>query len=295
MSTDTVVVTGGSGTIGRAALEALNEHGYQTVNCNRGEPEGGPEDSYRRADLTDFEDVSTALSAADPDAIVHLGMLPTPDHEPEHVVFESNAMSSYHVLEAAQESNIETVVLASSLSAMGAGFESDPIEPPYLPIDESIPLEPSNPYGMGKQALERVADGFGRRGTSPKTIVSLRFPWVTDETVQRERFLEADRRLEGIKADGGLHAAHNTLFSYLDIDDAARAIRLAVETDFTGHEPVFLSAPDTTCETPTAEVVDKRYPDADRRAEFGGHESLIETETAAELLGWEPRHSWRDL
>jgi len=295
MSTDTVVVTGGSGTIGSAALATLNEHGYRTVNCNRGGPGGGPEDEYRRVDLTDFEDVSAAFSAVEPDAIVHLGMLPTPDHGSGHVVFESNAMSSYHVLEAAQESAIETVVLASSLSAMGAGFETGLITPSYLPVDESVPLEPSNPYGMGKQAIELVADGFGRRDTPPRTITSLRFPWVTDETIQRETFLEADRRLQGIEAAGELHAAHNTLFSYLDIDDAARAIRLAVEADFTGHEPVFLSAPDTACETPTAEVVAERYPDADLRAGVDGHESLIETDKAAELLGWEPRHSWRDL
>lgn len=295
MSVETIVVTGGSGTIGRAALAALNEHGYRTVNCNRGEPEHGPEDSYQRTDLTDFEDVSAAFSAVDPDAIVHLGMIPTPDHEPGHVVFESNAMSTYHVLETGQELGVETVVLASSLSAMGAGFEPDLIAPPYLPIDEPVPLEPSNSYGMGKQALELVADGFGRRDAPPTTITSLRFPWVTDETVQRETFLKTDRRLQGIEAAGRMHAAHNTLFSYLDIDDAVRAIRLAVEADFRGHEPVFLSAPDTSCETPTAEIVAERYPDAALRAEFAGHESLIETDKAAELLGWEPRHSWRDL
>ncbi|MCU4718972.1 NAD-dependent epimerase/dehydratase family protein [Halapricum hydrolyticum] len=295
MSVETIVVTGGSGTIGRAALAALNEHGYHTVNCNRGEPEGSPEADYRRVNLTDFDAVSAALSTVDPDAVVHLGMIPTPDHEPGHAVFESNAMSTYHVLDTAQELGVETVVLASSLSAMGAGFEPDLISPPYLPIDESVPLEPSNAYGMGKQALELVADGFGRRDGSPRTITSLRFPWVTDRETQRETFLEADRRLPGIEAAGRMHADHNTLFSYLDIDDAVRAIRLAVEADFTGHESVFLSAPDTSCETPTAEVVAERYPDVDLRAEFAGHESLIETDKAAELLDWVPRHSWRDL
>jgi len=295
MAIDTVVVTGGSGTIGQAALAELNDHGFFTVNCNRGKPRGGPEDSYRTTDLTDPGEVYGSFSAVDPDAVVHLGMLPTPDHHPEHEVFESNAMSSYYVLEAAQALGVEPVVLASSLSAMGAGFESDLIEPEQLPIDESIGLTPSNPYGMGKQALETVADGFGRRDRPPRTITSLRFPWVTSKADQRETFAEADRRLVGIETSGRMHGDHNTFFSYLDIDDAARAVRLAVEADFEGHEPVFLSAPDTSCETPTGEVAERRYPDAAVRTAFEGHEALIETSKAGELLGWEPRHSWREL
>lgn len=295
MALDTVAVTGGSGTIGQAALAELNDHGYHTVNCNRGKPSGGPEDAYRTTDLTDPGDVYGSFSAVDPDAVVHLGTITTPDHHPEHAVFESNAMGSYHVLEATQSLEIETVVLASSLSAIGAGFESDPLEPESLPIDESVSLTPSNPYGMGKQTLETIADGFGRRDRAPRTITSLRFPWVTVEEDQWETFAQADRRLEGIEAAGGMHAAHNTLFSYLDIDDAARAVRLSVEADFEGHEPIFLSAPDTSCETPTAEVVEQRYPAADVRADFEGHEALIDTSEAAELLGWGPHNSWRDL
>jgi nucleoside-diphosphate-sugar epimerase len=295
MAIDTVVVTGGSGTIGRAALAELNDHGFHTVNCNRGKPSGGPEDAYRITDLTDPGAVYGSFAAVDPDAVVHLGMLPTPDHHPEHQVFESNAMSSYYVLEAAQALGVGSVVLASSLSAMGAGFEPDLIDPDFLPIDESIPLEPSNSYGMGKQTLETAAAGFGRRDRAPRTITSLRFPWVTSQEEQWETLVQADRRLEGIEATGRIHGDHNTLFSYLDIDDAARAVRLAVEADFEGHEPIFLSAPDTACETPTSEVVERRYPDAERRIDFEGHEALIDTSEAAAVLDWEPRNSWREL
>ena len=295
MAIDTVVVTGGSGTIGKATLAELNDHGFQTVNCNRGKPSGGPEDAYRTTDLTDPGEVYGSLSAAEPDAVVHLGMLPTPDHHPEHAVFESNAMSSYYVLEAAQTLGVESVVLASSLSAIGAGFESDPLAPAFLPIDESIDLTPSNPYGMGKQTLETVAAGFGRRDRAPRTITSLRFPWVTSREEQWETFVQADRRLQGIGAAGRMHADHNTLFSYLDIDDAARAVRLAVEADFEGHEPVFLSAPDTSCETPTSEVIERRYPGAEIRTDVEGHEALIDTDKAAAVLDWEPRNAWRDL
>lgn len=295
MPTDSVVVTGGSGTIGRAALAELSDRGYHTVNCNRGKPDDGPADRYVQADLTDAGAAYGALAAADPDAVVHLGTVPSPTNHPEHVVFESNAASTYHVLAAAEALDVGTVVLASSLSALGAGFEPDPIAPAFLPLDETHPLTPSTSYGIGKQAMETVGAGFGRRDGPPETVLSLRFPWVTDEAAQRETFVDADRTLAGIDAAGRLHTAHNTLFAYLDIRDAARAVRLAVESDATGHHPLYLAAADTGCETPTAEVVERRYPDAELRAEFEGHDALIDTDRAADLLGWEPRHSWRDL
>ncbi len=52
--------------------------------------------------MTDAGEAYGAFATADADAIVHLGMLSTPDHDPGHVVFESNAMSTYNVLQAAE-------------------------------------------------------------------------------------------------------------------------------------------------------------------------------------------------
>jgi len=294
MNVETVVVTGGSGTIGRAALADLGSNGYHTVNCNRGKPDDGPADGYRTTELTDPGEVYGSLAAVDPDAVVHLGMIPSPENHPEHEVFGSNAASTYHVLEAAQALAVERVVLASSLSALGAGFEPESLSPAFLPLDETHTLAPSTPYGIGKQTLETVADGFARRDRPPGSIVSLRFPWVTDADDQRETFVDPDRTLAGIEASGAMHTAHNTVCSYLDLRDAARAVRRAVEADVEGHAPVFLSAPDTTCETPTAEVVERRYPGAERRTAFEGHEALIDVGRAREMLEWEPRHSWRD-
>jgi nucleoside-diphosphate-sugar epimerase len=291
----TVAVTGGNGTVGRAALAEFGANGYRTANLNRGKPDARVADEYRTTDLTDAGEVYGSLAAAEPDVIVHLGMIPTPERHPEHVVFESNAVSTYTVLSAAQALGVEQVVLASSLSALGAGFEPDPLDPEYLPLDESHPLTPSTAYGIGKRALETVADGFGRRDRPPRTVASLRFPWVTDEATQREAFVEPDRSLEGLRTTGDLRGAHDLLFSYLDLEDAARAVRLAAEAGFEGHEACFLSAADSTAETPTRELVEARYPAAERRGELEGNGALIDTGKAKRLLGWEPRRSWRDL
>ncbi|NHN47501.1 NAD(P)-dependent oxidoreductase [Halostella sp. JP-L12] len=292
---DTVAVTGGNGELGRAVLEHLGSRGYRTVNLNRGKRREDAADEYLTTDLTDAGETYGSLARSDADAVAHLGMIPTPERTPGYVTFESNAMSTYHVLEAAASLGIDTVVLASSLSVLGAGFEEDPVDVRYLPVDEEHPITPTTSYGLGKQTLEVVADGFGRADGPPTTVSSIRFPWVTSESAMRETFAEPDRSLDALRERGAFHTARNTLFAYLPIDDAARAVRRAVEADFAGHERFFAVADDTAAALPSAELADRLYADAERRSPLSGHESLISNEKAGEVLGWAAERSWREL
>ncbi len=224
-------------------------------------------------------------------------MLPTPEVTPGYRTYESNVMSSYHVLEAAGELGIETVVLALSFSAMGGGFESEPVTVDYLPVDEAHRLTPSNPYGIGKQTLEIIADGVARRPADrPQTITSVRFPWVVDDDTARETFVEADRTLSGLRESGDFHTQHNTLFTYVHVSDAVDLVRRAIEVDFDGHERVWVSAPDTSAETSSRDIAATVFPDAEVRGlGKGDYTSLVDTSKAAELFGWEPQSSWRRL
>lgn len=293
MPPKTVAVTGGTGRIGPTVVNALRDAGYRVVNCSRSG--GSVGDANLRADMTDAGEAYGAFATADADAVVHLGMLSEPGHDPGYVVYESNAMSTYNVLEAAESLGIDTVVLASSMSALGASFEPGPVNLSYLPVDEDHPLTPSNPYGLGKQTLEVTADGFARRPDGPTTIASFRFPWMPTEAQMRETFLDADRRLAALHQSENFKTVRNTLFSYLAQADAADAVRRAVEANFEGHERFWVAADDTTAEMETAELVAEEYPDVETKTTFEGYESLVSTEKARRLLGWEPEVSWRDL
>ncbi len=290
----TVVTTGGTGRIGPTVIRALQDRGYRVVNISRS-GSGDVADSTIQANVNDAGETYGAFATADPDAVLHMGMRSSPTGAPGYVTFESNVLSTYHVLEAASALDVETVCLSSSLSALGAGFEPDPVSVEYLPVDERHPLSPSTSYGLGKQVLEVTGDGVARRNEGPETIASLRFAWVTDEAAMRESFVDADRTLADLRDAGSFHEERNTLFSYVHVDDAAELVCRAVDADFEGHEPFFVSGPDTTLETPTAEVVEDVFPEADRGREFEGHESLISTEKAERLLGWSPERSWREL
>jgi nucleoside-diphosphate-sugar epimerase len=296
--TKTVVVTGGNGRVGRGVLAYLNEEGYRTVNLSRGKRDEKHSDVYLRTDLVDAGDVYSSLGKSDADAVVHLGMIPTPDETPGYRTYESNVMSSYHVLEAAGAYGIDTVVLASSFSAVGGGFEPERITVDYLPLDESHRLTPSNPYGLGKQSLEIAADGFARRVENrPRTILSLRFPWVVDDSVACETFVEADRTLEGMRNSDHFHTQRNTLFTYVHLSDAVELVRLAAESTVRGHERFWVSAPDTSAETPTRELITEVFPDVEVRNALGDDDytSLVDTGKAREVLGWEPEWSWRQV
>lgn len=294
MSASTVAVTGGTGRIGPAVVRALREAGYRVVNCSRSGG-GDAADASLRADVTDAGEAYGAFATADADAVVHLGMLSEPGGDPGYVVYESNVMSTYNVLEAAESLEIDTVVLASSMSALGASFEPDPVRLSYLPVDEAHPTTPSNPYGLGKEVMEVTADGFARRPNGPTTVASLRFPWMPSEAEMRETFVDADRSLAGVREAGHFHTARNTLFAYLSRDDAADAVRRAVEADFEGHERFWLAAADTSAEEETAAVVREAYPEVETRTSFSEFESLVSTEKARRLLGWVPERSWREL
>lgn len=285
---ETIAVTGGNGKIGSKVLAELDEHGYRTVNVARGSRREEISDEYRTTDLLDAGEVYGSLARADADAVIHMGTIPVPTQHPGYVTYESNVMSSYHVLEAADELGLESVCLASSINALGAAFQDAPTEVSYLPVDEDHPVTPRDPYAVSKHTIEITADGFGRLSDAP-SITSLRYPWVGSGEEIDERFVTADRGLDAV-GEPGL----STLYTYLHLEDAATIARLAVEADVSGHERFWAVAADTSVAAPSEQVADECYPDADRRRRLEGTESLISIEKARTMLGWEPEHSWRD-
>jgi nucleoside-diphosphate-sugar epimerase len=288
--TNTVLVTGSTGRIGPIVVDRLADEYHVVGNSRSG---GDVGDEHVRGDMTDPGDAYGVLATSDADAVVHLGMLSNPTETPGHTTFLSTVESTYNVLEASEALGVESVVLASSMSALGAGFDPDPVHLEYLPLDEAHPLTPQDPYGLAKQVMEVTADGVGRRADAP-TITSLRVPWMPREQEVQAAFVERDRSLDAVRGHESYHAIHNTLFSYLHAEDAADLVACAVDAGHTGHEAVWAAAEDTTVALPTAELVEREYPGVETRRDFEGYESLVSTEKATALLGWEPQRGWRD-
>ena len=62
------------------------------------------------------------------DAVIHLAAIPSPDAHTAEVVFRTNVMSTFNVLEAATILGISNITMASSISALGYAFRHRPFQ-----------------------------------------------------------------------------------------------------------------------------------------------------------------------
>ncbi|MDQ3855377.1 MAG: NAD(P)-dependent oxidoreductase [Chloroflexota bacterium] len=281
-----VLVTGGSGHLGSRVVRHLIEHGYSVVNADRRpleseiEPDRADVYSYRELDLTDVGQVAGAMAGVD--AVVHLGAIPAPGRHPDETIFRQNTTSTFAVLHSASLLGIRRAVIASSLSALGMAYATHPFTPLYAPVDEEHPLLPQDPYGLSKQVDESIAATFCRR--TGMTILAYRFQWIA--SVQ-----QASETAEALR-DEPEQLAHN-LWGWVDLRDAAAACRLGLEAEVEGFEAFNITAGDTVAYQPTADLIRRYCPKTELRAELEGVASGFSTEKARRMLGYTPRHTWR--
>lgn len=281
-----VVVTGGSGKLGRAVVREFVEHGYDVINLDRvPSPDAPAEAVFIRTDLTDYGQVLNCLIGVDDrydrvDAVVHLAAVPAPGQVPDVALITNNVTASINVFHAARAAGIKNVVWASSETLLGIPMGE--FHPPYIPVDEEFAVRPQSSYSLGKAVEEEMARHFTRWDPSLK-MIGLRFSNVMDE---------AD--YAGFPWDRDPEKKSFNLWSYIDSRDGAQAVRKAVESDLTGFEAFIIASPDTVMEAPTIEFVERYIPDIERRSDIDGVSSLLSSEKARELLGYAPKYSWRD-
>lgn len=277
-----VVVTGSSGKIGSFTASYLASRGFDVVTTSRRPRSVESVAEHRSADLRNADEAFATLVGAD--AVVHLAAIPAPGLAPNAVVFANNTQSTYNVLEAAGVLGVRRVVTASSIAVLGTAYAamhavSTPIL--YVPVDEDHPLFPIDAYGIAKQADELVCAALSRRNSTE--IVALRLPWTTDST---------DYGL--LRAREELDAMSNTLWSYVDIRDAARAVELSLTATVGGFAAVYVTAADTLSECPSRELLRRFFsPGVAVRPGLEGTGTFFSNARAQELLGYTARHSWR--
>lgn len=171
MDFEKVLVTGGAGRLGRDVVAELAAHCTVRV-LDRAQQSPAAIDFP--VDVLDLEALGPAMRGFD--AVIHLAAIDSSVTAPPEVVFDTNVRGTWNVLHAAREAGVRRAVISSSSSAAGIDYTNPHMPPLYLPIDEAHPLRPSQPYGLGKQLDEQIAQGFGRRGGME--VIRLRPAWV---------------------------------------------------------------------------------------------------------------------
>jgi nucleoside-diphosphate-sugar epimerase len=194
-------------------------------------------------------------------------------------------MATFNVIEAAVRFGVPRVVNVSSETVPGFFFPERDFLPDYAPVDEQHPIRPQDPYATAKHFGEQLMDAAVRR--SGITGVSIRPSWVQWEGNYARNLSPALRDPE--------HTPSASLWAYIDAYDLADALRLAAERDTPGHEVVYIASPDNHANRPLAELVRHHHGDAIERRELDREDaSGISIRKARELLGYDPRRSWRD-
>ncbi len=272
-----VVVTGASGKAGRAVVRDLVEHDHDVFAVDLVPPADRLAPSLL-ADLTELGQTVECLAGAD--AVVHLAAIPASGIQSEETTFRTNLGSTYNVFEAARLLRLMRVVWASSETILGLPFERE--QPAYAPIDEDHPAYPESSYALSKLLAEEAARQVNRwTGIS---FVALRFSNIME--------LEDYSHFHTFWDDPQLRRWN--LWGYVDARDVAQSCRLALEADVDGAEHFIIAAADTVMNRPSAELMAAVYPNVRYEPTDGVYDTLLSTEKARRLLGYEPQHSWRD-
>lgn len=282
-----VAVTGAHGKLGRAVVTHLRDLGVDVLAVDR-VAGGDPRDvtgEFLVVDLTDYGQVVEALSGTvdehgPVDAVVHLAAIPAPGMTANAATFANNSAATYNVFAAARAAGIDTVVWASSETVLGLPFDTPP---PYAPVDEEYAPRPETTYSLNKVLEEEMARHFCR--WQPDLVaVGLRFSNVMD--------VEDYAAFPAFDADP--HLRKWNLWGYIDARDGALAVERALAHDVPGADVFVIANADTVMTRSSAELMAEVFPDVPVTRDLGEHETLLSIDKARRVLGYEPRHTWRD-
>jgi nucleoside-diphosphate-sugar epimerase len=283
-----ILVTGAAGRLGAFVLAELTNNGHRVVAVDRCLPESywlasplGIE--WRAVEVRNVGEIAGALVGCD--AVLHLAAIAAPTGHPPEVVFSNNVEATFAVLQAASVLGVGKAVIASSLSALGMAYAPEPLPPVYVPLDEQHPLRAADCYALSKEVDERTAQMFSRR--EGMSVVALRFPFIA--------LPGEGARIADELGEGSVDTWARSLWSYIDVRDAALACRLAAESNTTGFEVINVAAADSLSQVESTRLVDRYCPEAEVRGPLLGCCSLVATGKAAEMLRFSPAHSWRDV
>ena len=159
-----VIVTGGAGYIGSHVCKHLIREGIEPIvfdSLFRGDRRQVQWGSFVEGDIGDRHALSRTLRDSAAVAVLHFAARAyvgeSVDSPAEY--YRTNVVGTLNVLDAMRESDVKHIVFSSSCATYGM--------PDQVPIRESDPQNPINPYGwtklMGERAIKDYAQAYGLR------------------------------------------------------------------------------------------------------------------------------------
>jgi UDP-glucose 4-epimerase len=156
---ESILVTGGAGYIGSHAVRELTRCGYSPVildNLSEGHREAVVEGDLLIGDLSDEVFLGSVFEKYRFSGVMHFASrcYVGESVEDPRLYYEQNVGGGMNLLRAMLKARVGNFIFSSSCATYG-----DPIR---VPMDESHPQDPVNPYGETKYFLERILKQYDR-------------------------------------------------------------------------------------------------------------------------------------
>lgn len=213
------LVTGAAGFAGRHLVEHLRGQGMEVCAAGHG--------AEVEVDFRDLPSVAALFARARPDLVFHLaGTSSLADMQRDPTGGQANIVGpALHVLEATLKvAPAARVVLVSTCHVYGRAER--------LPIPESSPLRPTDLYGAARASVERLAEGYGKKGVH--YVIARAFHHTGPG--QDRRFALADWAAQAV---GGARVVRvgdlDVARDYTDVRDVVRGYALLAERGAAGQ------------------------------------------------------------
>jgi UDP-glucose 4-epimerase len=288
LSGRTVLVTGGSGFIGRHVVAQMASAGAH-VRVVDLQPHPDPEVDLVQGDIAD-PDVIEAAYAGGCDSVVHLAAVTSVLKSIEHpeATYRTNVHGTQRVLEGAREAGVGSLVFASTNAV------TVPMDAPA--ITEAQRLRPMTPYGATKAAGEMLMWAY--TASYGVRCAYLRLTNVYGPGMQAKDSIVA-RLMRGIRlgTQFEIYGDGTQVRDYVHVHDVVAAAKLALTDERwtgptvigTGHSMSVLEVVDEVASA-TGHELDVRHGPA----KPGEMPAVIVDPAQARAQGWNPRYTFSE-
>eukprot|EP00457_Paulinella_chromatophora_P001901 gb/GEZN01001903.1/.p1 GENE.gb/GEZN01001903.1/~~gb/GEZN01001903.1/.p1 ORF type:complete len:336 (-),score=43.52 gb/GEZN01001903.1/:1552-2559(-) len=175
-----IMVTGASGLLGRAIMEAFQEKEGSFRVTGTGFSRATPESGLVKLDITNTSALQKMLSKLQPDVIIHSAAERDPnafqDPQVAKMAQKLNVEATDQLAEIARKMNIALIYISTD-------YVFDGTKPPYRVSDDHNPV---NLYGKTKSQGEQAVRKWCEQADNPLKAVALRVPVLYGEVEKLE-------------------------------------------------------------------------------------------------------------
>lgn len=216
------LLTGANGFVGKILCSKLQQAGHHVIALSTGDSSHSGADEKLSCDIREYEPLRAAIAQSKPDHVIHLAAISNVavSFKDPLLTWQTNVMGSLNLLEALRsEAPNAFILFASSSEVYGEAFKAG------VPLNESAPCLPMNPYAASKLAAEAAFNQAFRQGMAGVIVrpfnhigVGQSPDFVTASFARQIAMIEAGQQPPQLKV-GNLQAERD----FLDVHDVCEA------------------------------------------------------------------------